>query len=75
MDTGEPSVEITIHKSRGYEMLEPQDRKDFMNILIALFRKFEAGEVRTGYAWKDFPQNPVMSIANAVRSRDDMCQR
>jgi len=47
-------------------MLEPQDRVDFMDVLIALFRKIEAGQVRTGFAWADFPGNPVMSIVNAV---------
>ena len=49
-------------------MLEPQDRVDFMDVLIALFRKIEAGQLRTGFAWEDFPGNPVMSIANAVIS-------
>jgi hypothetical protein len=46
--------------------MESQDRSDFMDVLIALFRKFEAGEVRTGFAWKDFPNNPVKSIQHAV---------
>ena len=54
-------------------MLEPQDRVDFMDLLIALFRKIEAGQVRTGFAWEEFPGNPVMSTANAVYSRDESC--
>ena len=37
-----------------------------MHVLIALSRKFKAGKVRTGFAWKDFPNNPVKSIQHAV---------
>lgn len=40
-------------------MLEREDRKEFMDLMVALFRKIQAGEVRTGYAWKGFPGNPI----------------
>jgi hypothetical protein len=59
LDTGEPDQDLTVCKTRGYEMLEPSDRAAFMDVLVALFRKFEAGEVKTGFTWSEFPVNPV----------------
>ena len=49
-------------------MLEPTDRAAFMDILVALFRKLEAGEVRTGFAWREFPDNPVMNTVRLLSS-------
>jgi hypothetical protein len=70
LDTGAPDQDLTVRKTRGYEMLEPADRAAFMDILVALFRKLEAGEVRTGFAWREFPDNPVM---NTVRLSPLFC--
>ena len=64
LDCASPNEDIMVHKTRGYEMLDPGDRSVFMDVLVALFRKFEAGEVRTGFSWREFPGNPVR---NAVR--------
>jgi len=37
-----------------------------MEVLIAIFRKVEAGEVKTGYTSNEVLNNPVLSIENAV---------
>ena len=60
--TGEPDQDLNVRKTRGYEMLEPSDRAAFMDVLVALFRKFEAGEVKTGFSWGEFPDNPVKNV-------------
>jgi hypothetical protein len=38
-------------------MLDPTDRAAFPDILVALFRKLKAGEVRPGLAWREFLNN------------------
>ena len=62
LETGEPDQDLNVRKTRGYEMLEPSDRAAFMDVLVALFRKFEAGEVKTGFTWVEFPGNPVKNV-------------
>lgn len=47
-------------------MLKPEDRGDFLDLLVALLCNIEHGVVRTGYAWKHWPQNPILD--NTVRS-------
>ena len=63
LDSGIPKQDVTVLKTRGYEMLDPHDRSAFMDVLVALFRKFGQGEVKTGFAWAEFPGNPVMNVA------------
>ena len=65
LDSGTPEQDVTVLKTRGYEMLDPRDRSAFMDVLVALFRKLGQGEVRTGLAWAEFPGNPVMNVASS----------
>jgi len=62
LDSGTSTEDVTVLKTRGYEMLDPYDRSAFMDVLIALFRKFDKREIRTGLAWAGFPGNPVMRV-------------
>jgi hypothetical protein len=41
-------------------MLVRKDRGKFWDLLVALLCNFEAGIVKTGYAWKDWPDNPIL---------------
>jgi len=58
-ETGWPSTDVTLQRTAPYEMLNPQDRVAFFDVLVALVRKLSAGNVMTGYLYKDFPENPV----------------
>ena len=45
-------------------MLDPGDRSMFMDVLVALFRKFEVGEIRMEFSWREFPGNPVRNAVH-----------
>jgi len=62
-------MKVVLHRTAPYEMLKPEDRVVFFDILVALVHKLTAGEVRTGYVYRDFPQNPAfkVSVNNSLR--------
>jgi hypothetical protein len=41
-------------------MIEQKDRGEIWDLLVALLCNIEAGIVKTGYAWKDWPRNPIL---------------
>ena len=62
VDSDTPKQDVTVLKTREYEMLDPHDRSAFMDVLGVLFRKFGQGDVRMGLAWAEFRGNPVMNV-------------
>ena len=43
-------------------MLEPVDRGEFFDLVIALLRKIEAGAVQTGWAGDQWDDNPIKKL-------------
>ena len=41
-------------------MLDPTQRVQFFDVMVALVRKVVAGEVKTGYMDRNFPLNPAL---------------
>ena len=62
-ESGWPSMKVVLQRTAPYEMLNPEDRVAFFDVLVALVRKLTAGEVMTGYMYKDFPQNPMFKVS------------
>jgi len=58
----EPNESITLKRSRLYEMLEPIDRGEFFDLVVALLRKIEAGAVQTGWAGDQWDDNPIKKL-------------
>jgi len=56
---GRPSMDVFLQRTAPYEMLKPEDRVAFFDVLVALISKLAAGEIMTGFMYKHFPDNPV----------------
>ena len=41
-------------------MLDPKDRGEFFDIIVALLSAISGGEVKTGYAWAELPNNRLI---------------
>ena len=59
-DDGWPKSSLVIKRTAAYEMLDPTQRVAFFDVVVALIRKVIAGEVKTGYMDRTFPQNPAL---------------
>ena len=67
---GWPEEQLALQRSKSYDMLEPEERVEFFDIMVALIWKVLAGEVKTGYLDKDLgsghPQSPVIVLSNVL---------
>lgn len=59
---GWPKEKVPLQRSKSYDMLEPNERVEFFDIMVALIRKVLAGQVKTVYLDKEFPGHPVSVI-------------
>jgi hypothetical protein len=57
---GRPKSSLVIERTAAFEMLDPTQRVAFFDVMVALIRKVIAGEVKTGYMDRTFPQNPAL---------------
>jgi len=65
---GWPETEVRLYRSPPYEMLNVDQRVAFFDVMVALIRKVVAGQVKTAYMHKDFPNNPALKYGNQVLS-------
>lgn len=54
-ENGWPSINLQFERTPAYEMLDPDQRVAFFDVILALVRKTIAGEVKTGYLDKNSP--------------------
>jgi hypothetical protein len=64
--TGNPTKDIIVKRTRGYEMLDPADRGAFFEVVVGLLRAISAGVVRTGYVWAGLPNNPIHGVPHPL---------
>ena len=61
-------MDVVLQCTAPYEILNPDDRVAFFDILVAPVRKLAAGEIMTGYMYKHSLENPVYKTSELVRS-------
>ena len=71
-----PEEKLGLQRSKAYDMLEPNERVEFFDIMVALIRKVLAGQVRTVCLDKDLAvgtQSQVIIISNDANFEVDNC--